>query len=384
MTRMVVKIAAGFSALVLLGCSSDAAPRAESVSGASADSGAMGHRDADVSDAGSDAGTDGGDAAATRIDAGGGDRDASSYEGDASPFNACAAGTPVCAPAYPCQDLAAPAVGHTCRGQFADWLTTDSPAAFSDNGDGTVTDSRSGLVWQQTVSSDMFTQATAKAYCAQLSLLGAKWRLPTKAELESIVDFTKFSPAIDTTYFPNTPADPFWSSSAYVGAPGDAWLVQFILGSPVNLGADFPGHARCVQDTDAVTLSTGIGGAPPGRYLIDSMNGTVVDTRTQLTWQRGIAPGTHTQPDAVSYCAGLTLAGGGWRLPQVSELLTLVDPTVYNPAIDVAAFPDTPAVWFWTSSAYAGAVDNAWYVTFFYGYSATSPTSSEPQVRCVR
>lgn len=61
------------------------------------------------------------------------------------------------------------------------------------------------------------------------------------------------------------------------------------------------------------------------------------DTKTGLEWQRrvetasmGIAPAT--------YCEQLTISGGGWRAPTLKELLTLVDPTRFDPAIDPQAF----------------------------------------------
>jgi len=126
--------------------------------------------------------------------------------------------------------------------------------------------------------------------------------------------------------------------------------------------------------------------APPGRYTVAS--GTVQDTRTGLTWQRAVDANTYTQPNAISYCTGLTLAGGGWRLPKVSELLTLVDPTKSSPAIDATAFPSTPGGYFWSSSAYVGAggAGDAWYVDFMTGLSSHSPTGSTAsyRVRCVR
>jgi hypothetical protein len=82
---------------------------------------------------------------------------------------------------------------------------------------------------------------------------------------------------------------------------------------------------------------------------------------------------------------GLILANGGWRLPTRAELLTLVDPTKYNPAIDATAFPSTPSDYFWSSSAYAGSSGNAWYVYFYNGYSNNvDVTSNTYRVRCVR
>src|SRR3989442_1486106 len=44
---------------------------------------------------------------------------------------------------------------------------------------GTVIDNRTGLVWQQTMTSTAMTWSDAQAYCAALSLNGATWRLPT-------------------------------------------------------------------------------------------------------------------------------------------------------------------------------------------------------------
>jgi len=300
-------------------------------------------------------------------------------------------GTQVCSADYPCQDLPAPSLDYTCRGQFADWTPSDSPSTFTDNGDGTVSDSNTGLLWQQAVDEGAYSWEEAKAYCENLSLDGTGWRLPTKAELESIVDFGRDEPAIDPVAFPNTPAESFFSSSPYVGIPGSLWYVGFGDGSEASAGGGAL-RVRCVRSSAAVMASDGVGGAPPSRYTVT--NGTVYDTLTQLTWQQAVpaAPvaagcsGTGcTQAGAIAYCAALPLDGGGWRLPQVSELLTLVDPTQFNPAIDPTAFPSTPAEDCWSSSAYVGAAGDAWAVYFYVGNSyAYYNTGSTRRVRCVR
>lgn len=120
--------------------------------------------------------------------------------------------------------------------------------------------------------------------------------------------------------------------------------------------------------------------APPSRYTFPA-TGTVHDTRTNLTWQRDVDAGSYTQSAAASYCTGLTLANGGWRLPTRAELLTLVDPTKYNPAIDTSAFPSTPSDFFWSSSAYSGV---AWSVYFNSGSSSDFVPGATYRVRCVR
>lgn len=75
--------------------------------------------------------------------------------------------------------------------------------------------------------------------------------------------------------------------------------------------------------------------APSARYVIGDT--TVRDTKTGLEWQRHVdSASSRVRP--IAYCQALTLAGGGWRAPNVKELLTLVDPTRFNPAMDPKAF----------------------------------------------
>ncbi len=316
-------------------------------------------------------------------DAGGGiatgSGDASTSKGTAGKCD----GTSVCTADYPCQALAP---GYTCRGQFADWTPTDSPSSFTDNGDGTVTDTRNKLVWQQTVddSGSGATWAGAKASCAGLSFTGAGWRLPTLAELQSILDFGRFNPAIDSTAFPNTPTEAYWTSSPTTAYAANAWLVSFYDGMAYYNGTDAPGFVRCVRSSAAVVASNGSGGAPPGRYTFPA-NGTVYDTRTKLTWQQ-TADDLHyvSQPDALAACAGLTLDGGGWRAPKVSELLTIVDPTEGGPAIDGKAFLNAAQTWHWSSSPDVHSADTGWRVDFSTGLTQTTPSGSSNLVRCVR
>lgn len=133
--------------------------------------------------------------------------------------------------------------------------------------------------------------------------------------------------------------------------------------------------------------------APAGRYTI--ANGTVLDTKTTLTWQQTISTTKYSWTDAQTYCSTLSLNGTGWRLPSVRELMTLVDFTAqHNPGvfggvvggapIDATAFPNTPNDAFWTSSAFAHDATQAWSVAFFGGYSSIFPVTNTNHVRCVR
>jgi len=100
------------------------------------------------------------------------------------------------------------------------------------NGDGTVTDTETGLMWQQGSDSDM-NWKEALAYCESLELGGHNdWRLPSREELRSIVDYEKYDPAIDTEYFLNTDSWDYWSATTYAspGVTDYAWCVKFSYG----------------------------------------------------------------------------------------------------------------------------------------------------------
>lgn len=108
-------------------------------------------------------------------------------------------------------------------------------SGYIDNGDGTVTDTATGLMWQQETVPGKIWQF-ALDYAETLSLAGYKdWRLPTKTELQTIVDFKRKNPAIDTTFFPNTLSSQYWSSTTSAvtinGRKGDsAWSADFAEG----------------------------------------------------------------------------------------------------------------------------------------------------------
>ena len=77
--------------------------------------------------------------------------------------------------------------------------------------------------------------------------LGAGWRLPSPAELETIVDQTKQSPPIDADAFPNTPSGFFWTSWPQAGMSGFAWYVAFLHGHCDTDRIDSTFYVRCVR-----------------------------------------------------------------------------------------------------------------------------------------
>jgi len=172
--------------------------------------------------------------------------------GMCSDLNECALGTDDCtdAPAGICTNTVgsftcacAPSLPFgTARG------ASGCLVRFTNLGDGTVRDNNgSGLMWQRGFSSGTQNQPASATYCASLALAGGGWRLPTIAELQSIVDTSRTSPAIDTSFFPGTPSTYFWSSSPVPSIPSFGHIVNFSdgLGYLTNLTNRL--RARCVR-----------------------------------------------------------------------------------------------------------------------------------------
>ena len=87
---------------------------------------------------------------------------------------------------------------------WAEWPVppSTSPTGYTDNGDGTVTDNTTGLMWEKTGANTPMTQPAAVTYCATMATTGghSDWRLPSKIELLSIVDYGRSSPSINPIF----------------------------------------------------------------------------------------------------------------------------------------------------------------------------------------
>lgn len=141
---------------------------------------------------------------------------------------------------------------------------------FIDNGDGTVTDTRTGLIWLKNAKPcpEGKTWADAGTYCSSLKsgMAGltdgstpGQWRLPTVQELEGIGTDPPTTYCIDDISctamvcpvawtkpkapFTNNPDDPiYWSNASYIDNPDNyAWTV-FMYNGYVNV--DFKTYSR--------------------------------------------------------------------------------------------------------------------------------------------
>ena len=121
-------------------------------------------------------------------------------------------------------------------------------ASLADNGDGTVTDFDTGLVWQQQDDNIMRTQGNAISYCNGLALDGkSDWRLPQIKELTSIVDYRVTDPSIDDALFPGTNLSSYWSASSFASNSADAWNVDFGFGFVFASVKTDSRYVRCVR-----------------------------------------------------------------------------------------------------------------------------------------
>ena len=130
-----------------------------------------------------------------------------------------------------------PEEGEDFYGQDAQY--TINPPDMTDNGNGTVTDNVTDLVWEQKNEDNdalTYTYANAAAYCDNLSLGGFDdWRVPSRKEYSTILNLGRLSPALDTTYFPHfirtNPTDIYyWTSSDYHDDPSQSWVMQLSFG----------------------------------------------------------------------------------------------------------------------------------------------------------
>jgi hypothetical protein len=101
---------------------------------------------------------------------------------------------------------------------------------FIDNKNGSVSDTTTGLMWQQDSSPQAMIWQQSLAYCENLELAGyTDWRLPNAHELQSIVDTTRYNPSINTDYFPSTASTYYYTSTTKNNA-AKAWTVMFDYG----------------------------------------------------------------------------------------------------------------------------------------------------------
>ena len=269
-------------------------------------------------------------------------------------------------------------------------------APSDDTSQGYLIDQVTGLIWQN--DGDAYGYAggnlsQAAAHCAGLTTGGFAWRLPTRIELATLLDYANLARGGGTVGF--------WTQTEVASDNTSVWIAFDDGGVQTNPKASSNG-ARCTVGAPGASPPSDPAHAPAGQYSVASE--TVADNRTFLKWQRNPDASTYAWPQALTHCASLTLAGEtGWRVPTAKELLSIVNDRVASPAIDLNAFPMTLAGSFWTSTpakpscapaqlpaacdtalAANCMVPDAWIVSFDLGDLGANAITAMHEVRCVR
>ena len=254
----------------------------------------------------------------------------------------------------------------TTAGEDADYVI--NPLSFKDNGDGTVTDNNTGLMWQKADGGEM-TYDRAKTYADTLTLGGyTDWRLPTAIELFSLHVFDANNPALNTNIFTKTTAEYWWSSDKQADNAANEWATnagggigQHPKTETVSAGGTKYFHVRAVRSPIATTFTVA--------HFTDNGDGTIKDNYTGLTWQKNSSATPMNWEAALAYAKTVTLAGkSDWRLPNIKELQSLNDVSRVKPSINKTYFPNVvSSSFYWSSTSQYKTPAVAWDFNTDYG-----------------
>ena len=237
-------------------------------------------------------------------------------------------------------------------------LSPSELASYTNNGDGTITDNVTGLMWEKDMGTKItFNEAFNKA---DDSTLGRHedWRVPSIKEIYSLILFTgqvKGETAremfIDTDYFDQPIGDislgereidaQTWSSTEYVGrtmaSDETVFGVNFIDGRIKG----YPKYKKASGAANVMYFRMVRGNIEYGKNnFVNNNDGTVSDLTTGLMWQKADDGNSRSWEESLDYAENIELASySDWRLPNAKELQSIVDytrspQTTNSPAID--------------------------------------------------
>ncbi len=255
---------------------------------------------------------------------------------------------------------------------------------FLINGDGTVTDTISGLMWQQTDGGEM-TIENAVIYCSTLTLAGySDWRLPNTHESFSILNHQNVNPSLDNTVFPTSLAEYWWTSDRQPNDSSKVWVTNGGGGvgnhpktETISAGGPKHFHTRAVRDIYPTTIIA--------NHFSDNLNGTITDNITNLIWQKKSMNDSLTWEDALVKADTMILGGySDWRLPNIKELQSINVEQIMNPSIITTYFTNIGINKVWSSTTLPNQITKAWYLDTKYGVTTYQTKTSKQKVLFVR
>ncbi|MBN1857697.1 DUF1566 domain-containing protein, partial [Candidatus Bipolaricaulota bacterium] len=259
--------------------------------------------------------------------------------------------------------------------------------SYVDNGDGTVMDLVTGLMWQQGYGGKM-SQGEAAAGASSFNLAGyTDWRLPTIKELYSLIDFSgedvdpmsvsTNNPFIETDFFDfaygDTSAgqriiDSQWATTSLYVAGNLMFGVNFADGRIKGYGLSDPRGGQMQFYVRYVRGNTAYG----ENDFVSNGDGTISDLATGLMWSQDDSGTGMDWEDALAYVQDLNdqnyLGYSDWYLPNAKELQSIVDytrsPDTTNSAAIDSIFNATAITnedgdrdwgFYWTGTTHASA-----------------------------
>ena len=225
---------------------------------------------------------------------------------------------------------------------------TGNQSSYTDNGDGTITDNVTGLMWQQDPGEKM-TWEEAVENLDEFELGGyTDWRLPTIKELYSLVQFDgetgrsaeDSTPYLDTNYFEFTFGDE--TGERFIDsqmATSTIYESTTMHGNTTMFGFNFAdGRIKGYGTSKTFYVYYVRGNTNYGQnQFVDNGDGTITDEATGLMWltyDSGYynagdnSDGTMDWDDALEWSEDLEVAGyDDWKLPDAKELQSIVDYT---------------------------------------------------------
>ena len=280
---------------------------------------------------------------------------------------------------------------------------------FVDNGDGTVTDHLTGLMWLKDANClgtrnwqgalDVvanFNTNPGSYSCTDYTANYTDWVLPNIVELENLVNAEESNSAswLNTQGFINVQTG-CWSASTFAPETPFAWRVYLYDGSvdrfskfynynvlPVRAGQIGP--AKTWRTGQTISYATGDDGdlqrgiSWPSPRFKDNGDGTITDHLTGLIWLKNAnCFGARSWSQALVDCntlasgsCGLTdgSVAGDWRLHNRKELLSLVDYSRYNPALPQGhLFDNVKSSDYWSATSHSDLPELAFSVSMAYG-----------------
>ena len=239
-----------------------------------------------------------------------------------------------------------------------DAMYMGSISQYRDNGDGTISDLVTGLMWQQDPGEKM-TYEKAVNGASTFELAGyTDWRLPTIKELYSLILFDgtdassclgtcSLIPFIDTRYFDFSYGDTaagervidsqFATSTHYGSTTMHGAMTMFGVNFADGRIKGYPVEAMPGQNSAKTFFVLYVRGVDSYglNEFVDQGNGTILDHSTGLTWMQVDSQTGMDWQSALEYCEALDFAGQtDWRLPDVKELQSIVD---YTRSPDITA-----------------------------------------------